>query len=49
MKTYLFTASKDGTDVDFETVIRSDSEPSFWDCYELAQSHGCELFTCEEA
>ena len=49
MKNYLFTASKDGITVDFETVIRSDSEPGFWDCYELAQANGCELWTCEEA
>ena len=49
MKTYLFTASKDGISIDFETVIISGSEPNFWELYELAQAHGCELFTCEGA
>lgn len=49
MKTYIFTASKTGENVDFETTIQAKAEPDFWGCYELAASHGCEFWTCEEA
>ena len=45
---WLLTASKDGAFVDYETIIESDSEPSFWECYTIAEEHGCELFTIEE-
>lgn len=34
--------------VDLKTGGEKQAEPGFWDCYELAASHGCELWTCEE-
>lgn len=48
MKTYIFTASETGVNVDFETTIQAAEEPGFWECYELAASHGCAFWTCEE-
>lgn len=48
MKKWLFTASRDGINVDFETVLESAHEPDFWTCYGLADTHGCSLWTVEE-
>lgn len=48
MQKWILTASTDGVNIDFETVIESDREPSFWECYELAAAHGCEYFTVAE-
>ena len=48
MKKWYFTASRDAVEIDFETIIESDTEPGFWDCYELAASHGCEFFIVTE-
>lgn len=48
MATYAFTASKTDENVDFYTTITAADEPGFWECYELAASHGCEFWTCEE-
>lgn len=44
MKKWHFVASRDGNLIDFETIIESDTEPGFWDCYKLAASHNCEFF-----
>jgi hypothetical protein len=47
-KTWLLTCSVDGVNVDFECVINSDIEPGFWECYTIAQAHGCDFFNiCE--
>ena len=48
MKKWILTASTDGNMVDFETIIESDTEPGFWECYELAALHGCEYFDVQE-
>ena len=48
MKKWHFTASRDAVEIDFETVIESDTEPGFWDYYELAALHGCEFFSVSE-
>ena len=45
---WLLTASVDGNLVDYEEIIESDTEPSFWQCYEIAQAHGCDYFTITE-
>lgn len=37
--------SVDGVDVDYETIIESEKEPGFWECYEIAEEHGCELWS----
>lgn len=48
MKKWLLTASTDGNEIDFETVIESETEPDFWMCYELAAAHGCDFFSVTE-
>ncbi len=47
MNKWLLTASIDGVDIDFETVIESEKEPDFWTCYDLADEHGCLLWSLE--
>lgn len=49
MKKWRLTASADGSEIDFETIIESDTEPSFWFCYITAGEHDCNFFTIEEA
>jgi len=48
MKTYLLTCSVDGNMVDYEEIIKADSEPDFWTQYEIAEKHGCSFFNCIE-
>lgn len=48
MKKWLLTASRDGINVDYETIIESDTEPDFWTCYELADAAGCTLWSVDE-
>lgn len=45
---YLFTASRDGVNIDVETIIEAYTAPGFWDCYGLAQEHGCDYFSISE-
>ena len=48
MKKWLLTCSVDAVDVDFETVLFSEEEPSFWTCNDIAQTNGCDFWTvCE--
>lgn len=48
MKQWRLTASTDAVNIDFETIITAESEPGFWECYELASAHGCEFFNVTE-
>ncbi len=48
MKKWRLIASVDAVNIDFETIIESDTEPGFWTCYELAAAHGCDFFDCQE-
>lgn len=48
MKQWRLTASTNGVNIDFETIITAESEPGFWDCYELAGAHGCPFFDLSE-
>lgn len=48
MKKWILTASRDGIDVDFEKIIESETEPGFWECYELADAAGCTLWSIDE-
>ena len=48
MKNWILTASRDGINIDFETIIESDTEPGFWACYELAAAHNCDFFSITE-
>lgn len=47
MKKWILTASRDGINVDFETIIESETEPGFWECYELADAAGCTLWSID--
>ena len=44
MKKWLLTCSIDAIDIDYETIIESNTEPDFWTCYEIAENHGCSWF-----
>lgn len=48
MKKWILTASTDGNMIDFETIIESETEPGFWECYELATAHNCDFFDIKE-
>lgn len=45
---WLLTCSKDAIEIDFETVIESETEPGFWECYDIASRNGCEFFSIEQ-
>ena len=47
MKTYILTMSKDGIYIDAEETITAETEPTFWECYEIAQKNNCELWQVE--
>lgn len=48
MKKWRLTCSIDAIDIDYETVIESESEPGFCECYNIAEEHGCEWWSIEE-
>lgn len=48
MKKWLLTCSVDGNEIDYEEIIESDEEPGFWECNDIAQDHGCELWSLGE-
>lgn len=48
MKKWRLTCSIDAVDIDYETVIESESEPGFWECHNIAEEHGCEWWSLDE-
>ena len=48
MKKWILTCSIDAIDIDYEEIITSDTEPDFWTCSEIAESHGCDFWTVDE-
>ena len=48
MKKWILTASVDAVNIDYETIIESETEPTFWECHEIAQDHGCDYWSLEE-
>jgi len=48
MKKWILTASIDGNNIDFELIIESNTEPGFWECYEIAQENNCDFFSINE-
>lgn len=48
MSKWRLICSTDGNMVDYEEIIESDTEPGFWECYEIAQAHGCEHFKIDK-
>lgn len=43
---YHVTLSRDGCDIDAEITLEADTEPDFWDLYDLAAAHGCDFWSC---
>lgn len=48
MKKWELTASIDGVNIDYSEILKSEVEPDFWTCYDIASAHGCKFFTVEE-
>ena len=48
MKKWEIVMSKDGNDIDAVEIAESENEPGFWECYEIAEKHGCELWYVDE-
>lgn len=48
MRTYILQASFDGVNIDYEETIQAATEPDFWSLQDMAESHGCTFWTCEE-
>ena len=48
MKKWELVASIDGDLVDYTCIIECETEPGFWTCTEIAEEHGCELWTIDE-
>ena len=48
MKRWLLTGSVDGNEITFDRIIYQDTEPSFWQCYNMAAARGCPYFTLDE-
>lgn len=48
MKTFEIVCSKDGNSIDHIETVTAEEEPSFWECYSIAKSHGCEWFYVSE-
>lgn len=48
MRKWLLTCSIDAIDVDYETIIESETEPDWWICANIAREHDCEWWTLEE-
>lgn len=42
---YLVTMSRDGIDIDAEITLEADTEPGFWDLYDLAAAHDCDFWS----
>lgn len=48
MKKWLLVCSADAVEIDYETIIESETEPDFWTCYDIAEEHSCSWFYVEE-
>ena len=47
MRKWILTCSIDAVDVDHEEIIESNEEPGFWECYAIAEAHGCAFFSVD--
>ena len=45
---WLIECSTDGDMVDYAEIIEAEEEPGFWECQEIAEEHGCELWCLNE-
>ena len=48
MHTWRLTCSIDADNIDYEETITCETEPDYWTCYAIAESHGCEYFNVQE-
>lgn len=48
MRTWEIVCSTDGNMIDHIETVKSDNEPGFWDCQEIAQNNDCEFWYVEE-
>lgn len=48
MKKWEIVCSIDGDLVDYSEIVESETEPEFWEQFEIAEKHDCEWFTCNE-
>ena len=48
MKKWNLTCSIDASNIDYETIIESETEPDFWTCQTIAEDHGCSFWTLDE-
>ena len=48
MKKWRLICSVDADKIDYEETILSDTEPDFWTCYAIAESHNCSFFDVSE-
>lgn len=48
MRRFVFDASVDGVDIDYTTIIYSKYEPNWWWFENLAQRHGCTIWSYYE-
>lgn len=48
MKKWLLVCSVDAIGIDYDEIIESDTEPSFWDCHDIAQAHNCDYWSLEQ-
>jgi hypothetical protein len=47
MKKYILTMSQDAIYIFKEIIIEAEQEPTFWQCYELAQKYECDYFSLD--
>ena len=48
MKEYEIVCSHDAIGVDYSETVLANEEPSFWECYSIAEAHGCDWFYVTE-
>ena len=48
MHTWRFACSIDADNIDYKETITCETEPDYWTCYAIAESHGCEFFDVQE-
>lgn len=48
IKKWILTCSTDAIEINFQTVLFSETEPDFWTCEAIAAANNCEWFFVEE-
>lgn len=45
---WLIECSRDAVNVDYSEIFESNIRPGEWECYDIANDHGCEFWTVSE-